>query len=427
MTPHRAKPRVVFFNRSYWPDVEATGQLLTELTEDLADDFDVVVVAGQPNHVAPDGVEPSRTQSGVEIRRLRHTQFHKHSIFGRMCNLLTFTGAAAWAGCFLPRPDVVVTETDPFFLAFVGRWMQFRHGSRFVVYLQDIYPDIAVAVGKLHEGFVSRMLRRLLFGVYRRADRVVVLSRDMEQTCLRYGVPADRLRVIPNWADTRRVTPRKEANDFRRRHHLEEKFVVMYSGNLGLAHPLVPILDAAEQLKGNSRIQFVFVGDGARRSELEADCRRRDLANVTFLPYQPRERLAESLSAADAHLVTMQPEATGFLMPSKLYGILASATAVIALARPDSELCQLVREHDVGFVCDLLAPETVAERLAFVVNYLADRPDETRRLGEQARRLAESHFDRAQQTTRFGRLLTDLVVPLDPRAKDVPLAYPAHG
>lgn len=406
------KPRVVFFNRSYWPDVEATGQLLTELTQDLTDDFDVEVVAGQPNALNTTDAyltEGVQSYAGVQIRRLKHSQYRKHSLAGRLLNLLSFTWAAMRVSRSLARPDVVVTETDPFFLAFVGRWLQKRHGCRYVVYLQDIYPDIAVAVGKLKEGWATRTLRRWLFDIYRQADRVIVLSRDMQQTCLKYGVPAEKIRVIPNWADTSVLKPHKQANLFREQHGLNDKFVVMYSGNLGLAHPLSPILDAAEMLKARSEIQFVFVGEGARRRELQSDCERRGLANVTFLPYQPRAMLAHSLSAADLHLVTMQPEATGLLMPSKLYGILASSTAVVALAQADSELSRLVEQHEVGFVCDLLAAPSVAERLAFVVNFLADRPEQARKFGDNARELAETHFDRSRQTARFGEVLSELV------------------
>lgn len=231
----------------------------------------------------------------------------------------------------------------------------------------------------------------------------------MEQTCLKYGVPAEKIRIIPNWADTSILKPQKDHNRFRERHGLKDKFVVMYSGNLGLAHPLSPILDAAELLRARDDVRFVFVGDGAQRRALATDCEHRGLTNVAFLPYQPRDQLAQSLSAADAHLVTMQPEATGLLMPSKLYVILASSTAVIALAQFDSELFRLVQQHDVGFACDLLQPSTVAERLAFVVNFLADSPEQSRRLGIRARQLAESQFDREQLTAEFGRLLNELI------------------
>jgi colanic acid biosynthesis glycosyl transferase WcaI len=422
----RSRPRVVVFNRSYWPDVEATGQLLTELLEDLSDDFDLEVIAGQPNSVpSSEAYRPtgSEIHNGVRITRLPHTRFRKHSFLGRIANLVTFTLSALWTSLTLPKPDVVVTETDPFLLPFVGRWLQWRHGAKFVVYLQDIYPDVAVAVGKLREGWISRCLRWLLFSVYRKADCVVVLSRDMERTCREYGVPADALRVIPNWADTSRVQPHKQLNPFRAEHGLDDRFVVMYSGNMGLAHTLTPILEAATALRQNPHVCFVFIGDGARRAELEAGVAARQLASVRFLPYQPRERLAESLSAADVHLISMQPEATGLLMPSKLYGILASGSAVIAIADPQSELAELIQERTLGYVCDPRTPDGGAERLAYVINFLVDNPAEVRSLGQNARQIAEVEFDRSIQTARFAAMLNELIdVAPVPRPQTVPVS-----
>ncbi len=419
-----SKPRVVFFNRSYWPDVEATGQLLTELLEDLSEDFDVEVIAGQPNAV-PAAVEYQATgtelHQGVKISRLGHTQFRKHSFIGRILNLVTFTLSAAWKSLTLKKPDIVVTETDPFLLALVGRWVQWRHGAKFIVYLQDIYPDIAVAVGKLREGWISRGMRWLLFSIYRKADCVVVLSRDMERTCRDYGVSADALRVIPNWADASRVRPLKQQNAFRQEHGLEAAFVVMYSGNMGLAHTLTPILDAAEALKSNPRVCFALVGDGARRAELAAAAEARGLTNMRFFPYQPREQLAQSLSAADVHLISMQPEATGLLMPSKLYGILASGTAVIALADPQSELAELIQQRELGFVCDPRDTDAGAERLAYVINFLAENPADVQTFGGNARRLAEDEFDRSIQTARFAAMLQEFV-PAPPSTRPVPVA-----
>src|SRR5262245_24054423 len=137
------RPRVLFINRSYWPDAEATGQLLTELCEDLAASFDVSVIAGQPNS-NPTGANFCRRgleqRHGVHIHRVAHTRFPKKSLIGRAANLLSFLMAAFWTAFRVPRPDIVIVETDPFLLAFLGDWLKFWHGCRHVVYLQDIYP-----------------------------------------------------------------------------------------------------------------------------------------------------------------------------------------------------------------------------------------------------------------------------------------------
>jgi colanic acid biosynthesis glycosyl transferase WcaI len=400
-----AKPRIVFFNRSYWPDVEATGQLLTELAEDLADDFDVHVVAGQPNSVrstADFNASGSQQHRGVTIHRVRHTRFSKHSLLGRLLNFLSFTLMAGWTSLSLPRPQVVITETDPFFLPWLGRLLQRFRRTQHVVYLQDIYPDIAVAVGKLQEGWLTRGVRSALFRTYRRADRVIVVSDDMRNTCLRAGLDGAHVCRIPNWADTRTLVAEKDNNPFRQQHGLDGKFVVMYSGNLGLAHQLQPILDAAELLRDRHDVQFLFVGEGARKAELERRVQELQLTNVRFLPYQPRETLSQSLSAADLHLVTVHPQAIPFLMPSKIYGVLASGTAVVAMTDPQSELARLVTESQLGYVCDLCQESTAAERLAFIIHFLADNPVQARQFGENARRVAEQQFDRAIVTARFG-------------------------
>ncbi len=161
-------------------------------------------------------------------------------------------------------PDVVVTETDPFFLGLLGKRLK-KKGSRFIAYLQDIYPDIAVACGKAKEGFLIKKLRRWLFGAYAAADRVVVLSRDMQERCIENGVLRERIRVIPNWSDVENLYPIKEGNAFRREHQLDDKFVVMYSGNMGVPHLLEPVLDAAERLKNEPDIEFLFVGGGVQK------------------------------------------------------------------------------------------------------------------------------------------------------------------
>jgi hypothetical protein len=170
------KPRILFLNRSYWPDAEATGQLLTDLTEDLADRFDVHVLAGQPNHIAGHNGEFSDVQSrnGVTIHRTRHSQFSKASKVGKLANLLSFTASAYWHLRRRIAPDLVVAQTDPFFLPLIASRMRRQGDCKMVVTLQDIYPDVMVGVGLLREGRTTQAIRKLLQSAYQRADRIVV-------------------------------------------------------------------------------------------------------------------------------------------------------------------------------------------------------------------------------------------------------------
>lgn len=406
------RPRALFINRSYWPDTEATGQLLTDLCEDLSPEFDLTVVAGLPNHLQPGTAMPVAGQDrhgDVTVRRVRHTRFAKHSFLGRITNLVSFTLSAFLKTQFLPRPDVIVTETDPFFLPLLGRWLKWRYGCRYVAYLQDVYPDIAVAVGKVREGVITRVLRSLLVGAYRRADRVVVLSRCMARRCISNGVPKSLVEVIPNWVDTRQLVPVRDGNTFCQEQHLDGLFTVMYSGNLGVGHLLLPVLEAAERLRDQPDILFVLIGEGAQKQALVDWCRERNLHNVRFLTYQPRELLGHSLSAADVQIVSLRSDVVGCMMPSKLYGVLAAGTAVLAICPPESELAQVVTEENVGTVCDASSPDLPNE-IAKAVREFRKNADRTAAQGAKARRVAESTYERRHVTAQFAAMLRSVLV-----------------
>ena len=420
------RPRVLFINRSYWPDAESTGQLLTELCEDLADRFEVTVLAGQPNQ-NPDQVAfrrrgPER-RNGVTIRRVRHTRFPKRFLVGRLVNYLSFLLGALVAALRMPLPDVVVTESDPPLLALIGRVLQ-RRGAKLVVYLLDIHPDIAVAMGKLRDGRMVRGLQRILHRVYRGADRIVTPGRDMQQRIARAGIDAREITVLPNWIDTTLVRPVKENNGFRQRHGLAGRFLVMYSGNLGLCQQLGDIIAAAGHLRHRPEILFVLVGDGALKASLEEQVRQLGLTNIRFFPYEPKSRLAESLSAADVHLVPLDPRVADCLMPSKLYGVLASGTPLVAIAPEDCELAQLARTDRLGAV----APPGQPEALADVLQAMHDRQADLAAMGRRARQLAEQSFDRRQITARFGDLLWDVLGNPEPSATrpETPSVIPVH-
>ncbi len=398
------RTKVLFLNRSYWPDAEATGQLLTELCEDLAASFDVTVIAGQPND-NPTGAEYRRRgteiRRGVRIRRVWHTRFAKRFLFGRIVNYLSFLWGAFWAALFARRPDLVVVETDPPLLCLIGWYLKRVRRAKLIVYIQDIHPDIGVALGKLNDGWLTHWLRRLMLRSYRSADRVAVLSRDMRQRMIDWGLPSEKIVPLANWVDTRQVRPIKVNNAFRARHQLDGDFVVMYSGNLGLCQRLEDVIAAAGHLRDRRDIRFLFVGEGALKKQLVARVVELGLGNVRFLPYEPKATLAESLSAADLHLVPLDPRVASCLMPSKLYGALASGTPIVTVAPNDCELADLTRRHRVGVV----VPPGEPEKLAAAIASLAELPEDCRQMGRRARRLAESDYDRSTGVSQFRAML----------------------
>lgn len=401
------RKKLLFINRSYWPDIEATGQLLTELCERLAEDYEVTVICGHPVQTqvaAAEGDRRLRSRHGVTILRVWHTRFDKASFVGRVINMVTFLLSATWCAFTTRRPDVVIVETDPPILCLLGRAVQVVRGARLVCYLQDIYPDVAVALGKLRAGWLTRLLDRWFYGIYRRAERVVVLSQDMQQHLVHKQIPAEKIRCIPNWIDTAAVYPIKHDNAMRSQRGWQDKFVVMYSGNLGMSQPWAQLLGAMEKLQGEPRLQFVLIGGGAATHWLRDEIRRRKLTQVEMLDYQPKSDLAISLSAADVHLVFLDQRITHCLMPSKIYGVLASGTMSLVVAAASSELASMVERANAGQV----VPEESAESLALAIEGLLQQPQRVIQAGQNARRLAEQEFDLSASFQKFHQLFQEV-------------------
>lgn len=409
-TDNAERPRILFLNRSYWPDAEATGQLLTELCEDISPSFAITVVAGQPNQNPAGHAYRSfgaEMHNDVEVRRVPHTRFSKNSFLGRITNMVTYLVMSGWSTLFLRRPAVVVVETDPPILCILGAFLRWWYDCKLVVYLQDIYPDVAVALGKLPDAAWTRLLRGIFLATYRRADRIVVLSDDMRDLLLEGGLDPARVVRIPNWADTAKVYPVKENNPFRECQGLDGKFVVMYSGNMGLSQRLENLLEAARELQSHREVIFLLVGDGASRAGLEKRAADLELDNVRFLGYQPKESLHESLSSPDLHVVVLDPKISRCLMPSKVYGVMSSGTAVLVAAPEKSELSQMTRRERIGFVVSFDDPRSWTERIRWCVEH----PEELAEMGRRARELAVRDYDRRVATGQFGELLAGLTSP----------------
>ena len=400
-----SQTRVLFLNRSFWPDREATGQFLTELCDDLSRDHEVTIVAGPSRDRGSAGFHLwSHQQRGkVSIVRTWGTGFSKSNLLGRLVNLGTYYLLAAVVALRLPRPDVIVAETDPPLLGALAAVLKRRWGCRLIYNVRDLYPDIAEATGGVRNPLLLGLLRHANDYAYKRSDLIVTLGHDMAERIVNKGVPADKVVVVPDWVDCGRIRP-LESNPFRR--NFGEKFVVMYSGNIGLSQQLEAVLEAADRLRDDERILFAMIGEGARKKWLEERARSMGLPNVIFLPYQPLENLAESLTAADLHLIPLAPGAAGCLVPSKIYGILAAGRPFIAMMEASAEVAQIAREDAVGFV---VRPGDV-DGLVGAIREAVDAPERLKQMGVRARRLAELRFDRIKVTGRFGSVLASVAM-----------------
>jgi colanic acid biosynthesis glycosyl transferase WcaI len=413
---------IIFLNRFFYPDHSATSQLLSDLVFALADHGGSVrVITSRQLYDSPNVRLPVRdTIRGVEVHRVWTSRFGRERLIGRAADYLTFYVSAAWRLWRLARAgDIVVAKTDPPMFSVLAAPIARRRGAKLVNWLQDIFPEVAEAVGmgggRLSRG-AYRIMRALRTRSLRSACVNVVLGERMAERLRVLGVPAHSIRIIPNWADGSLVRPiQHSANRLRREWGLVDTFVVGYSGNLGRVHEFETMLDAIEMIErgagplgaevlGPSRLLWLFVGGGALHGELRAQVDRRGLNSVMFRPYQPRECLAESLSAADVHLVSLQPDLEGLVVPSKIYGILAAGRPALFIGDKGGEIARLLARHDCGRTIAVGA----GTALACSVLELARDPALCRSMGLRARRTFESEFDKKASVARWARLLVDL-------------------
>ncbi len=395
------RPRLLVLNQYYWPGVEATANLLTELCEALAETHDVTVITGRSR-----GQPRRQTRNGVDIVRVRSTMLDRSRILGRALNYVSYVVGLVWRAVLSRRPDLVVCMTDPPFIGSIGRIVAARFRAPLLVVMQDVFPEIAVKLGRLKSPVSARLLRLLIDPSLRSADRVVVIGETMKRRVEAKGVESERIRVIPNWSDVRSITPMSRDNGWARRHKLNRRFVVMHSGNIGHAQNLDALIRAATFLRDLDDLAVVIIGSGARRAELVRLARVFEADKVEILPYQERGILSQSLSTADVHVVGLARGLAGYVVPSRLYGILAAGRPVIAATDTESETAQLV----AGVGCGVVVPPGDPFALAVAIRAAHDGEYDLAEMGRRARAFAEAEADRSTAVRRYLDVLSELEV-----------------
>ena len=404
MSENGSRQRILVLNQYYWPGVEATAYLLTQLCEALAEDYDVEVVTGvlhghedEPRHIE---------RNGVHIRRVASTSYERSRLGRRAVNYVSYLGSALQQALGGPKPDLVLCMTDPPIIGDLGVLVGRRVGAPVLVVSQDVFPEIATELNRLTNPAVVGVLRTLVGAYLRRADRIVAIGETMRERLVEKGTPRERVRVIPNWVDTRELTPQPRDNEWARQHDLVGKFVVMHSGNVGHAQDLDSLVRAATFLRDRDDVKVVIAGFGARHAEMVALARRLEVEDaVRFLPYQKRSRLPLSLSSADVHVVGLAKGLSGYVVPSRLYGILAAGRPVIAAAEDESETARIVRE--VG--CGIVLPPSRPDLLARTIREAADGAFDLEAMGRLGRAYVEQEADRVVAMRRYRALVREML------------------
>jgi glycosyltransferase involved in cell wall biosynthesis len=317
-------------------------------------------------------------------------------------NYVTYFISAFWIAITQAKQDVTVALTDPPIIGLAALAARPRHGMIF--YCQDIFPEVTGLLEDFHSPLVNTILEQINRFLVRQAARIVALGDTMASRLIHgKGADPDKITIIHNWADTSAIVPSGKQNSFAAAHGLESQFVVLHAGNIGLSQNLEVVIDAAGLLKDRTDILFLFIGDGNRKADLESAVSARGLTNVRFLPFQPRDQLRWTYASSDVCLVSLKPGLAGYIVPSKLYPVLAAGRPYIAAVEKLSEVAALTERHRCGVLVEPGDPVQMAEAIL----RLAEQRDVREAMGTRSRVAAEL-FSRERQVAAHAEVITEV-------------------
>lgn len=362
----KEKKNLLIYAHYYYPDVASTGQILTELAEGLKDSFQITVICTVPSYTGKISQYYRKHKyyyeniNGINVLRIRVPEFRKSFAPSRIYNIVSYFFSAIAATFRVEKQDYIFTISQPpvlgGLLGVIGKKIK---RARFIYNIQDFNPEQTMAVQYAKNRFVLNFLMRVDKYSCKRADKVIVVGRDMIDTLKKRFSGSEREKkqlpvysYINNWIDEKAIVPLaeddKQVGDFKKKYGIENKFVIMYSGNIGLYYDLMNLIKVIAKFKDNEEIAFLFVGEGSVSEQLKAYVERHELANVYFAPYQEKDKLVYSLNAGDVHFVVNAKGIKGVSVPSKLYGVMAAGKPVLGILEEGSEARLIIEEAKCG-------------------------------------------------------------------------------
>lgn len=369
----KTKPSVLLVNRVYPPVMGATGRVLRDLALEMARaGWSVTVLTtGEKSFIEKDGtINVHRVKAPMNPRGFFAYGFVLFKLF--------------WALSRQPRHDLILTMTDPPFLVTLGRRYAKKLRCAHIHWCQDLYPDLFVPIGVKLPQFVLKWLSKISRRSMNQSGKVIAIGRCMARYLAHTGVETNKISIVTNWPDlelvdqvTHGASNVKIQNNIpaaKPAHQLfrddSPRFRVLYAGNIGKAHPLNTILEAAEHLSIHPEIEFLFVGQGPAHDRLATERAKRGLQNIKLLPFQPASYLKDMMESGDIHLVSAKEDTAGLLVPCKFYSAMAAARPIIYVGPSETEIGKMIRDYG----CGAIVPQGDGKTLAQAILYFRNDP-----------------------------------------------------
>lgn len=381
------KKRLLIYAHYYVPDVASTGQIIKELAEGMLDKFNITVICAIPSYTGK--IEEkyktqkyySENMNGVHVIRVRVPEFSKSNKKSRIKNIISYFFGALLATFKVGKQDYIFSISQPpilgGLLGVMGKWI--RH-AKFIYNIQDFNPEQTMAIGYSNNKLITNVMMKLDKFSCKKSDLIITVGRDLVETVnnrFNYkNIP--KTVLINNWINEKEIYPLEKGNrkveKFKKKYNLDNKFVIMYSGNIGLYYDLKNIFKVIEKIKTGTKtndgreVIFAFIGAGSMLEDLKQYKEEKKMKNVVFIPYQNKEDLIYSLNAADIHWCVNAKGIKGISCPSKYYGIAATAKPVLGVLEENSEIRLIIEETRGGLVSNPEDYISIEENLNWFIN-----------------------------------------------------------
>lgn len=359
------KQKLLIYAHYYAPDVASTGQILKELAEGMLQEFEITVICVVPSYTGKVADEYKKKMfyteviNGVNVLRIRVPEFSKSNKLSRVKNILSYFFGAMLATFKVGKMDYVYSISQPPILGgLIGVWGKWMKRAKYIYNIQDFNPEQTMAIGYSQNKFILKMMMWFDKFSCKQSNKVIVVGRDMIETLKeRFNYKnAPTHAFINNWTNEKEIYPlpndHEKVVNFKKKYGLDNKFVFMYSGNLGLYYDLENLMTVLYKFKGRSDVAFAFIGEGSIKDKLVLYKEENDLDNVKFIPYQDKADLIYSLNAGDVHWCLNAKGIKGVSVPSKLYGIIAAGKPIIGALEKNSEARLIIEETKCGYVTE---------------------------------------------------------------------------
>jgi glycosyltransferase involved in cell wall biosynthesis len=419
------KKKLLIYAHYYIPDTASTGQILRELAEGMLDKFDISVICVIPSYLGT--IEDKyKTQkyyeeniNGVKVLRIRVPEFSKTNKKSRIKNIVSYFFGAMAATFKVGKMDYVFSISQPPILGgLLGVWGKWVKHAKFIYNIQDFNPEQVLAVGYSKSKIITGVMMWLDKFSCKRSNLIITVGRDLVKTVEKRfaGKKVPKTVMINNWIDEKEIYPLDDDNakvlEFKKKYGLDGKFVIMYSGNIGLYYDLENLIEVIGRFKPETKtvdgreVVFAFVGAGSVLDKLVDYVKNHHMNNVVFIPYQDKADLIYSLNAGDVHWCVNAKGIKGVSCPSKAYGIMAAGKAILGVLESGSEVRCLIEDTNCGLCCEPGDYDKVEENIRWFIDNADNK--EVSVMGIRGRENLEKNLTRNVSVRKYAEEIVNL-------------------